>query len=67
MMNLACSRVRICFFGKLPNRFRGLVDRRYRGARLSFHVIAVRRPLAIGADLALVGQVLESVPDSAAK
>jgi hypothetical protein len=58
MMNLACSRVRICFFGKLPNRFHHFVDWHRRSVNRRFDIVDVRRPLAIGADLAVVDQVL---------
>ena len=48
MMNLACSRVRICFLGKvpLPNDFHSLVDRDRRGSRVPFDIIDLGRPLA---------------------
>ena len=59
MMNLACSRVRIRFFRKATQSFSiasligiGAENRR-------FDIVDVRRPLAIGANLAVVDQVLE--------
>jgi hypothetical protein len=44
MMNLACSRVRICFFGKLPNRFHRFLDWHRRSVNRRFDIVDVRRP-----------------------